>query len=108
MIGHDFDPWAEIQRLRSRPAKAANSAKPTPGFSRFSRFSQGEAAETAFDRCQRCLTLDSRNVEVLRCLACGYVHAPTGREHGARWPRRSRVDRRLRLVDGFRRGSVNA
>ena len=57
---------------------------------------------------QRCLTLDSRNVEVLRCLACGYVHAPTGREHGARWPRRSRVDRRLRLVDGFRRGSVNA
>lgn len=106
MIGHDFDPWAEIQRLRARPAKAANPAKPSPGFSSFSRFSQGEAAETAFDRCRRCLTLDSRNVEVLRCLACGYVHAPSGRERVAR-PRRGRADRRLRLVDGGRKGSAD-
>jgi hypothetical protein len=67
MIYHDFDPWAEIARLRLRAAKAAKPAKAGPDFSRISRFSQ------RVRRCCRCLEFESRGVAVLLCVECGYA-----------------------------------
>ena len=68
MIHHDFDPWAEIERLRLRAAKAAKPAKAGQDFSRISHFSRG-----AVRRCRRCLELESRSIAVLLCVGCGYA-----------------------------------
>lgn len=72
MMHHDFDPWAEIERLRA--AKAAKPAKAAQDFSRISNFSQGVVR-----RCRRCLGLEDRGVAVLRCLECGFSARPKPR-----------------------------
>lgn len=87
MIGHDFDPWAEIERLRLHPAKVAKAAKPAKpagaadDFSHFSRFSQVDPPTADGVRCRRCPTLQERGIAILRCPECGYVYRPltTGR-----------------------------
>ena len=71
MMHHDFDPWAEIERLRLRAAKAAKPAQAAQDFSRISNFSQG-----AVRRCRRCQDLESRGIAVLLCVGCGYVARP--------------------------------
>lgn len=74
MIRHEFDPWAEIERLRRPPAKAAKAAKAGGHFSRISSFSWG-----ASPRCRSCLRLEARGVRVLRCAECGHTARPRPR-----------------------------
>lgn len=68
MIHHEFDPWAEIDRLRRQPAKAAKPAKAGGHFSSVSSFSTG-----ARPRCRRCQSLEALGVNVLRCSECGFA-----------------------------------
>jgi hypothetical protein len=99
MVNHDFDPWAEIQRLRCRPTKAANPAKPDPTLSRFSSISQAGSAATQEHRCSRCLGLQAQGVEILQCGTCGHHYpVPIVRLRTARNPRRVAGEPRLRLV----------
>lgn len=84
MMNQSFDPWAEIERLRSGPAdapakggpaKAAKAAKADAGegiFSRISSFSRAGVPSTE-SRCVRCLELEAQGVETLYCSRCGYA-----------------------------------
>ena len=100
MMSPDFDPWAEIQRLRRRPAKAANPAKPDSDLSRFSRFSPEEARH----RCARCRALSVQGVETIRCLGCGFTRPALVARPSLPRPRHQSGGReRFPLVDTRRR-----